>query len=225
LHQRWSQLQGRANCSLTDGQDVAAISKTVTTQGVCPRLAKLAPRPQRRRVLDVASRYRGLNLSFFHGVFPERRFLACREIPPSPKSSTHAPPSHPNHEDTRTFPLLRCLERPLPESMRRAGGAENCHVENAFGLLLRRTEPCQGWGRGFESLRPVQISLRKSATWTSPSGPFFASPPWPAVQGKLREAGCRGCTAAFGMGKAPNLRLRLLRANTRASYLTRPTFR
>src|SRR5260370_41020571 len=42
--------------------------------------------------------------------------------------------------------------------------------------------------------------------------------------GKLREAGCRGRTAAFGMGKAPNLRL-LLRANTRASYLTRPTFR
>ena len=45
------------------------------------------------------------------------------------------------------------------------------------------------------------------------------------ARGKLREAGCRGRTAAFGMGKAQNLRLPLLRTNTQASYLTRPTFR
>ena len=38
----------------------------------------------------------------------------------------------------------------------------------------RRAQPCQGWGRGFESLRPLQIFSRKSKTSRRPSGAVFA---------------------------------------------------
>ncbi len=48
------------------------------------------------------------------------------------------------------------------------------------------TQPCQGWGRGFESLRPLQISSRKSMDWIGPSGPFSASPARGAKAGKQR---------------------------------------
>jgi hypothetical protein len=40
---------------------------------------------------------------------------------------------------------------------------------------------------GVEGSNPFARStffLRKSATWTGPSGSLFASPPWPAAQGK-----------------------------------------
>ena len=45
-------------------------------------------------------------------------------------------------------------------------------------------QPCQGWGRGFESLRPLQISSRKSTDCIGPSGPVSASPALEAKAGK-----------------------------------------
>ena len=34
-------------------------------------------------------------------------------------------------------------------------------------------QPCQGWGRGFESLRPLQIFSRNQEVKDGPSGPFL----------------------------------------------------
>ena len=47
-----------------------------------------------------------------------------------------------------------------------------------------RSGSCQGRGRGFESLRPLQFSSNKSASQNGPSGSFSASPPLTRRPGK-----------------------------------------
>ena len=45
-------------------------------------------------------------------------------------------------------------------------------------------QPCQGWGRGFESLRPLQFFLSESMTSNGPLGRLVASPPRTPEPGK-----------------------------------------
>ena len=79
---------------------------------------------------------------------------------------------------------------------------------------------CQGWGRGFESLRPLQISLERSggAVFCFPALVCETGEAW----GKQQEACRSGRTATFGMGNARSCHNRPLPANARTRCMTCP---
>ena len=65
-----------------------------------------------------------------------------------------------------------------------------CRAPPRLPFNNSRYRSCQGRGRGFESLRPLQISSNKSASQHGPSGSFSASPPparQPGKQGGSRQ--------------------------------------